>query len=303
MFDPTPLVVQPPGDDGLVRAAAIAAASHWNLAAPELIRLGANGVFGSGDVILRISRATAPMHVALDLARLLAGEGIRVAVPARTDVVTFDNGLTVTAWQRVEHDPSLAVDWEHVGAMIAKVHIIDPTRVGHKGIGHPLPFCASFPWWDFDMMMSEADGLDATTRAALEGVVVQYGWWADAALAKPLVVCHGDVHPGNVVVDRDGPVLLDWDLLCLGPPAWDHAPLMTWTRRWGGERGIYEAFCAGYGTPIDDEIAHAVAEMRLLAATLMRLQRARFDPAHRDEATRRLAYWRGDPNAPMWRAQ
>ena len=62
------------------------------------------------------------------------------------------------------------------------------------------------------------------------------------------MVCHGDVHPGNVIQSADGPVLLDWDLLCRGPAAWDHAPLMTWTERWGGEPGIYEAFADGLRT-------------------------------------------------------
>lgn len=265
--------------------------------------MGANGVFLSGGVILRVSRPTAPMSAALHLADLLVGEGIRVAQPARPDAITFENGLAVTAWQRIEHDPTLPVDWKRVGAMVAKVHAIDPARVGAAAIGHPLPFCATFPWWDFDTMMREADSLDATTIAALRAARDRHGWWARAALDREMVLCHGDVHPGNVLVDGDGPVLIDWDLLCLGPPAWDHAPMMTWTRRWAGEPGIYEAFSRGYGAPVDGELARAIAEMRLLAATLMRLQRARLDPAQGDEAMRRLAYWRCEPDAPMWRAQ
>ena len=302
MFDPAPLVVQPPGDSALLRAAADAAAVHWDLAPPELIRLGANGLFGSGDVMLRVSRPTASLQAALNLAELLVGEGIRVAMPARPDVVEFDNGLAATAWQRIRHDPTLPVDWECVGAMVARVHAVDPTRVGHEGIGHPLPFCGTFPWWDFDTMMSEANELDAVTVAALKAARDRHSWWSAAALERPLVLCHGDVHPGNVLVDQLGPILIDWDLLCLGPAAWDHAPLMTWTRRWGGEPGMYEAFSGGYGPRVDDDLAGALAEMRLLAATLMRLQRARIDPAHHAEALLRLAYWRGDSDAPMWHA-
>jgi Ser/Thr protein kinase RdoA (MazF antagonist) len=99
---------------------------------------------------------------------------------------------------------------------------------------------------------------------------------ADAPPVDRLVVCHGDVHPGNVIQSADGPVLLDWDLLCRGPAAWDHAPLMTWTERWGGEPGIYEAFAEGYGRSMrGDLVAQAIAELRLVAATLMRLLAAR----------------------------
>ena len=99
-------------------------------------------------------------------------------------------------------------------------------------------------------------------------------------------------------------MLLDWDLMCTGPAAWDHAPLMTWTQRWGGEAGIYERFSAGYGRSFrDDPLAEAIAELRLVAATLMRVRAGRSDPSAAQEAALRLRYWRGDDDAPMWHAQ
>ena len=122
----------------------------------------------------------------------------------------------------------------------------------------------------------------------------------DAATAG--VVCHGDVHPGNVLPTADGPVLLDWDLLCRGPVAWDHGPLMTWTARWGGEPGIYERFAEGYGDSLrGDPLGEAVAELRLVAATLMRVRAGRTDPLAAAEAERRLRWWRGDPTRPRGR--
>jgi hypothetical protein len=42
--------------------------------------------------------------------------------------------------------------------------------------------------------------------------------------------------------------------------------------------------------------------VRLVAATLMRLRAGRADPAAMPEAARRLAYWRGEPDAPPWTA-
>ncbi len=46
----------------------------------------------------------------------------------------------------------------------------------------------------------------------------------------------------------------------------------------------------------------AIAELRLVAATLLRLRAGRADAAAMPEAQRRLAFWRGDPAAPLWTA-
>ena len=106
------------------------------------------------------------------------------------------------------------------------------------------------------------------------------------------------------MMSAEGVVLLDWDLICLGPRGWDHAPMMTWAARWGGTPGEYEAFAAGYGRSMrGDGQAEAIAELRLVAATLMRVLAGRRDPAAKAEADRRLQYWRGEPDAPQWTAQ
>jgi hypothetical protein len=66
---------------------------------------------------------------------------------------------------------------------------------------------------------------------------------------------------------------------------------------------VYEAFADGYGVSLRGEpVTEALAELRLVAATLMRVKAARFDPTAAAEAERRLRYWRGDPDAPAWTA-
>ena len=138
-------------------------------------------------------------------------------------------------------------------------------------------------------------------REGLEAVIDRHRRWHEF---DQVVVCHGDVHPGNVLMTTDGPVLLDWDLLCLAPPGWDHGPMLLFADRWGGRPGEYDEFARGYGRSLaDDPTTIALAELRLVAATLMRVVASIGDPRARPEAERRLRYWRGDPDAPSWTPQ
>ncbi len=254
-----------------------------------------NAIYTAGDVVLRVGRPTAPASAALELAELLTSSGVRVPAPARDDAVS-DGDLAVTAWERLtllDAEP----DWRAAGEMVARVHALAPEELPPA---YPLPRGEEFPWWQFDVLLEDvADLLDRAAREGIEGALERYGGWS-AGVER--VVCHGDVHPGNVVATASGTVLLDWDLLCLAPPAWDHAAMLTWASRWGGPPDWYADFAAGYGGSMtDDPIAVALAELRLVAATLMRLRAGRADPAAMPEAQRRLAYWRGDPDAPMWK--
>ena len=195
-----------------------------------------------------------------------------------------------------------AVDWAAVGEMVARLHLIDADDIA---AGYPVPFCGDFPWWDFAAVMNDVGSdLDPRSRAAIDAAIARSLPLVDQQRTERSVLCHGDVHPGNVLQSALGPVLLDWDLVCRGPAAWDHGPLMTWTDRWGGDEGIYESFAAGYGRSLrGDAIAEAIAELRLVAATLMRLRAARSNPSARAEAELRLRYWRGEHDAPAWHAQ
>jgi aminoglycoside phosphotransferase (APT) family kinase protein len=42
-------------------------------------------------------------------------------------------------------------------------------------------------------------------------------------LADGSAVCHGDMHPGNVIMTRDGPKVIDWMTATAGPPEADIA--------------------------------------------------------------------------------
>ena len=293
-----PFVAEPPGDAAAATRAAEFAADRWGLQPPIWIRTGMNALFSAGgDVVLRVSRPTAPPEQAIWLAHALRRRGIRVPLPFRDHALTVD-GLAVVAIERLtdEREP----DWAAVGEMVALVHSWSAAEV----IGnYPLPRCSSFPWWNASVLLAEVDDLlDEPARRGLVAALTEHGGWVDHVTTE--AVCHGDVHPGNVLRGEDGPVLIDWDLLCLGPVAWDHAPLLTWAQRWGGAAEAYDDFAAGYGASLRaDPLAESLAAMRNLVATLMRVKAGRTNDAAAREAESRLRFWRGDPDAPQWHAQ
>lgn len=283
------------------RAAAVAdiAAETWGLSRPVLLRHGMNVIFRSRDVVIRVASPSVDASCSLELAETLTHHGVPVVAPVRSDVVVAD-ALSATAWDFVESSGD-AIDWREVGSIIRRVHELGPSDLPASV---PTPSPASFPWWKFDVLLDDVGpALDAAARSGIEAALDRWSGWN---LWDPTdaVVCHGDVHPGNVIMTVGGPVVIDWDLLCIAPPGWDHAPLMTWTERWGGDRGIYESYAEGAGGSMrGDDSAEAFAELRLVAATLMRVKAGMADPAARPEADRRLTYWRGDAAAPTWRAQ
>lgn len=291
-----PFVDGPPGSVSDSTRAATAAAHVWGLDPPALVRVGMNAIFEAGPVVLRVGRPTAPAGAAIELAAVLADHGVRVPAAVRDEAIVGDDGLAVTAWERIVA-VALEADWRAVGGMVASVQAIGRDAIPPA---YPVPPCESFPWWQLDSMLDElADVIDVPAQEGLAATIVRHEGWATGV---DRVVCHGDVHPGNVVMTAAGPVLLDWDLLCEGPPGWDHAMLLR-LPRWGHPARWYDEFADGYGRSLaDDPVTIAIAELRLVAATLMRLRAGRDDPAAMPEAQRRLAFWRGDPAASPWTA-
>jgi Ser/Thr protein kinase RdoA (MazF antagonist) len=221
-------------------------------------------------------------------------------VPPILGLADVVDGLAVTAWRRIEPNDE-PIDWHAVGRFVRRVHELP---IGEVPAGYPLPSPVSFPWWDFETLLGDlVDEIDEPAAHGLLTAIERHGDWRSWIGDDP-VVCHGDVHPGNVLVSGDGPLLIDWDLLCVATPAWDHAMLTTWAPRWGGPAGTYRAFAEGYGVSLaDDPLTRSIAELRNVAATLMRVRAGRTDPVAAVEADRRLRYWRGEPDAPIWRAQ
>lgn len=294
-----PFVDRPVGDVEAATSLARQVARRYRLPEPRLLRVGMNALFRAGDVVVRVGRQSAPAELGIELAVALRAAGITVPVPA-ADEATVAGELGATCWRAIEPCDQ-PIDWRRVGSMIRGVHAI---RRQALPAGYPIPSPVTFPWWSFDALLADfRDEIDPAALAGIEAMIDRHRGW-DVMDPAAVVVCHGDVHPGNVMMTDEGPVLLDWDLMCRALPGWDHAMLVTLAERWGGDPAVYPAFAAGYGRDLAaDPDTRRFADLRNVAATLMRVGAGRTDAIARREAQRRLAYWRRDPDAPAWQAQ
>lgn len=293
-----PYVDRPVVDRDAAGSVAAGQAAAWGLPPPRLLRHGMNSLYLSDGVVIRVGAATAPAAALHALVRWLLEVGVPT-VPPIDGLVADVDGFAVTGWRFVR-EVRRAIDWRAVGRAVRLVHSLD---VAAAPVDYPTPSPTVFPWWQFDEMLADVGGeVEPRALDGLRSAVERDRGWEER-VRTGAVLCHGDVHPGNVLMSGTGPLLVDWDLMCVANPGWDHAMLTTLASRWGGDPHAYAAFADGYGRSYaDDPLTRALGELRNVAATLMRIRAGRHDPAAAAEAERRLAYWRGDSQAP-WHAQ
>jgi aminoglycoside phosphotransferase (APT) family kinase protein len=100
---------------------------------------------------------------------------------------------------------------------MARLHALDaePVRRRLEATGSPAP----------DLIALVATLADSAARANRSDLAAAAHWLSDHRPADaPEVVCHGDLHPFNVLLDAaTGATVLDWSASLLGPAAYDVA--------------------------------------------------------------------------------
>lgn len=206
-------------------------------------------------------RPTAPRQEAA-VAALLADAGVpaarRVAGPTEVD------GWTVTAWREI---PDVDADAQPVGAAIVgglarRLHAATG-GLDRRGLVVCDPLGAALAQLEVAVDVGRTSDAELTVlrRAAtrLEGVWDAAVDEAEAAVGGGEVssvdladvragaVLHGDLHGANVVVGRDGPVLVDLELAGWGPRAYDAAPTVAGDRLYDRDEPGAQGFDAAYG--------------------------------------------------------
>lgn len=283
------------------RAAGLAALRYGIRARLEPLRAGANHVFRGGEAVIRVAAQSADVAGQVALARWLIAEDF--PVPAPLGEAELIDGAWVSLWEYVPAATRRPIDFGQLGEVVARLHRVAPARL--KDVV-ALPFCADAAWLAIDRRLAEVEAagvLDASGLSVLRAASLALRGWQDRARQGMQVVCHGDVHPHNVLMRGDEVVIVDWDLICIGPAAWDHAALIPWADRYGGRPAAYPDFARGYGADgRESPLAQELAAVRLLAATLNTIAMAADDPRCAAEAKARMRYWSGDPAAPTWTA-
>ena len=283
------------------RSAGLAALRYGIRAPLEPLRAGANHVFRAGEAVIRVAPQSVDVAGQVALARWLIAEGF--AVPAPLEEAEQIDGSWVSLWEYVPADPGRPVEFEQLGEVVARLHGVAPARVDDVV---PLPCCGDAAWLAIERRLADAEAVGVVAGSglsALRQASLGLRGWRERARRGVQVVCHGDVHPRNVLMRGDEVVIVDWDLICRGPAAWDHAALIPWADRYGGPAAAYPDFARGYGADLrDSPLAQELAAVRLLAATLNTIAMAADDPSYTGEAKARMRYWTGDPAAPTWTA-
>ncbi|MEV1172807.1 aminoglycoside phosphotransferase family protein [Nonomuraea sp. NPDC049784] len=219
----------------------------------------------------------------LDVVSYLHGQGVPVVPPS--DLLPagphLRDGVAVSFWTHVEHDPGHQMSPEVAGRALAELH------EALRGFPGGLPYLG--PVLDEPLRLLELlDGeVPPDVLARLRD--------AHAALAGRLAgrsaqTVHGDAHPGNLLATPAGLLWNDFEESMAGPVEWDLACLLR-TRRLDGRAAV-----RAYGHDPEDSVLRDFLAARGLQGTLWMLVGGLRLPSLAADADAALQAWLRDPS-------
>jgi Ser/Thr protein kinase RdoA (MazF antagonist) len=288
--------VSEPWSEGSARKAAERAAARLGLTEPiELVRLGTNGVFFSGETVVRVSppdESPELVQQQLEFARWLVDNEFPTSAPFLDEPVVVGCTL-VTTWSRIRGEPGREADRVEFGQLLRHFHALTDSYQGPMPEWEPLgrlgqrldevPSDDTFSEDDRKTLCRWRDDLVSAAR--------ELEWVLDPG---PL---HGDVHTGNLIVNESGQYLVDLDRIARGPREWDLTQPVGSLQRFGGDPAQVDEFMAGYGWDLRSwSGSEILVSLRLLFMTSWLLTVPRNDRV-RAEISTRMSYWRQPSDA------
>lgn len=167
--------------------------------------------------------------VALHLAPRLPGIRMPAIVAASEPGLALQGG---TAWLIYEdlgelHHPRTAADVTEAAGWAAAWHRLPVKLVPPHYDGHTPAFVAVA-----EQLLAAGSIVEA--RLGRAGIAASERWMASlperiSRMPVAETVVHGDYHPGNVAMNGDGPIVLDWEYVHRNHPYWDLYCLMDIT--------------------------------------------------------------------------
>jgi hypothetical protein len=211
-------------------------------------------------------RGRAWAEAEMQAAQFLARAGAPIAPPA-SDVDPGPHerdGLIVTFWRFVDHDPTRA-DPALAGRSLRELHDVFAEYSGE------LPTCDRL-----DEVRRVLDELPPTPE------LTELRAFADRLPPLGGLPIHGDAHLRNILWTPEGPLWSDLENICRGPREYDLACMRF---RPGPET---EEAIAGYGDHNEDAVNGALEYVTLFLAAVTQLVAARGGEEARAEARRRV---------------